>query len=261
MISRAFLFLCLVPSLGLLTTCGPKDTIASAQAPSPPAPADETQGGKDADASFDPDKGLFLPQATRDGMGITTTTAQKKTFQAEQVIKAQVFREADEQPLPGMSYRTGYAYASTILMGEKPNLTLGQQGEVLEKQDSGKAPAARLVQMNALPNSNQTELVVEIADPRHQFILSDFCAVHWKSAAVDAPVAVPDSALLKTTEGTFVYVQKDDRLVRTAVKPGATGEGFTEIIEGVAPGDVVVTNPVQTLWLTELKLKNGGSEP
>jgi hypothetical protein len=79
--------------------------------------------------------------------------------------------------------------------------------------------------------------------------------------AVDAPAAVPDSALLKTTEGNFVYVQKEDRLVRKEVKLRATGEGFIEITEGVTASDIVVTNPVQTLWLTELKLKSGGSEP
>ena len=111
-----------------------------------------------------------------------------------------------------------------------------------------------------MPNSNQTELLVETADPRHQFALAEFCTIHWQLSEVDAPATVPDSALLKTTEGNFVYLQKEDRFVRAEVKLGATGEGFTEITEGVAAGDIVVTNPVQTLWLTELKLKTG-SEP
>lgn len=262
MICRTFLFLAGLISLGWLTACGPKETAANATPPTADAtsPAEAPAGAKDDGPSFDPDKGLYLPADTRQSMGITTASAQKKTFQAGQAMKFQVFREANEAPLPGMSYRAGYAYASTILTEPEPGLELGQTGEVLGKTDFQKSATAKLFQINTLPNSNQTELLVEIADPQHELSLADFCSVRWQMAAVDAPVAVPDSALLKTTEGEFVYLLKADRFVRTEVKSGATGEGFTEVHEGVAAGDIVVTNPVQTLWLTELKLKAGGSE-
>lgn len=256
MINRAFVFLGGFITLVALTACGPK-TAASNNAP----PAESQAGAKGEDASFDPDKGLYLPDATRQSMGVTTAPVQKKTFQAERMMKFQIFREADEQPLPGMSYRSGYAYASTILTDQKLSLEIGLEGEVLKKTDSQTALKATLFQLNALPNSSQIELLIEITDSKHQFTLGEFCTVRWQLTAVDAPLAVPDSTLLKTTEGDFVYVQKGDRFVRTAVKLGATGEGFTEITDNVAVGDIVVTNPVQTLWLTELKLKSGGSEP
>jgi hypothetical protein len=176
-------------------------------------------------------------------------------------MKFQVFREANEAPLPGMSYRAGYAYASIILPEPVAGLELGQIGEALGNTDSQKSAAAKLFQINSLPDSKQTEFLVEITDPQHELLLAAFCSVRWQMASVDALLAVPDSALLKTTEGVFVYLVKDNRFVRTEVKTGAMGEGFTEINEGVATGDMVVTNPVQTLWLTELKLKTGGSEP
>jgi hypothetical protein len=256
---RAFLFLGGLITLGLLTACGPKDGETKTAPASPPSGAQPD--AKKEDASFDPDKGLYLPQATRQSMGITTAPAQGKTFQAERTMKFQVFRETDEQPIPGMAYRSGYAYATVILAGKDVDLKMGQVGEVLEKPDSPTAPMAKFFQLNVLPGSDQTELLVEITDPQHQFILGEFCTVQWQTTAVNAPAAVPDSALLKTTEGNFVYLQKEDRFVRTEVKLGATGEGFTEITEGVVAGDIVVTNPVQTLWLTELKLKSGGSEP
>jgi hypothetical protein len=260
---RSALYLGQAITLGLLTACGPKDTAPTSLQPATNAsPSAESQTGTKEEApSFDPDKGLYLPEATRQSMGIATVPVKKKAFQAERTMKFQVFREANEEPLPGMSYRTGYAYASTILTDQKSGLKLGQIGEVLEKHDSQKASAAKLFQLNVLPKSNQTELLVEIADPQHQFALSYFCTVRWQMASVEAPAAVPDPALLRTTEGNFVYLLQEDRFVRTEVKLGATGEGFTEIIEGVAVGDSVVTNPVQTLWLTELKLKTGGSAP
>ena len=259
---RALLLLAGLISLGLLSACGPKLTPANAAPPATKTapPAEAQAGTKDDAPSFDPDRGLYLPEDTRQVMGITTALAQRKTFQAAQTMKFQVFREANEAPLPGMSYRAGYAYASLILPEPFPGIEIGQTGEVLGKTDSPKNAAAKLFQINSLPNSKQTELLVEIIDPQHELLLADFCSVRWQMASIDAPVAVPDSSLLKTTEGVFVYLVKDHCFARTAVKTGAMGEGFTEINEGVATGDVVVTNPVQTLWLTELKLKAGGSE-
>ena len=263
MIYRTFLCLGGIITLSLLTACGPKDSAATKSSPSTSAsPAAESSvDAKEESPSFDPDKGLYLPEATRQSMGITTAPVQKRTFQAERTMKFQVFREADEQPLPGMAYRSGYAYATAILTSSQAYLELGQAGKVLEKQDSTPGAATKLFQLDNLPNLNQVELLVEIADPQHQFILGEFCTVRWQLAAVAASASVPDSALLKTTEGNFVYLQKEGRLVRTEVKLGATGEGFTEITEGVAVGDIVVVDPVQALWLTELKLKSGGSEP
>jgi hypothetical protein len=257
MMYRAFFFLTGIIALCLPAGCGPKAETAIPASPSTDALAE----AKADEASYDPDKGLYLPETTRQGMGIATVPVQKKTFKAERMMKFQVFREAGEEPLPGMLYRSGRAYASTILAGPKLDLVLGQTGEVLEEHDSQTVSAARLFQLNTLPNSNQTELLIEITDPQDQFALAEFCTVQWRMPALEALAAVPVSALLKTTEGDFVYVQKADRFVRTEVKPGATGEGFAEITEGVADGDIVVTNPVQTLWLTELKLKSGGSEP
>ncbi len=256
---RVFCRLIGIFTLSLLAACGPKDSaskatpLARAPGDSDDAPAKVNQEGP----SFDAKGGLYLPEATRQSMGITTVAVQKRTFQAERTMKFQVFREADEQPLPGMPYRSGQAYASTMVTDEKIELEPGQVGKVVEPRDG----QARLFQVNALPALNQAEVLVEMADPKHQFVLGEFCAVRWRMAAVDAPAAAPDSALLKTTEGDFVYLQKEDRFIRTEVKLGATGEGFTAITGGVAVGDRVVTNPVQTLWLTELKLKTGGGEP
>ena len=72
-------------------------------------------------------------------------------------------------------------------------------------------------------------------------------------------VAVPDASLLKTTRGNFVYLAKGDRFLRVPVMTGAVGDGFTQVTKGVSAGDVIVTQPVQTLWLTELKQQSGGA--
>ena len=67
--------------------------------------------------------------------------------------------------------------------------------------------------------------------------------------------AVPQSALLRTATGTFVYVVNGANLLRTAVKLGAND---SEYIDGLYAGDVVATAGVEQLWLTELRLTKGG---
>jgi hypothetical protein len=163
MTCRTFLFLGGIIVLGLLTACGPKAETAASSSPSVEAQAET----KADDASFDPDKGLHLPEDTKQAMGLTTAPVQKKTFLAERAMKFQIFREEDEQPLPGMFYRPGYAYASTILSGQNTDLKVGQTGKIIERQSAGTETSATLFQRNALPNSNQTEVLVEIPDSQH----------------------------------------------------------------------------------------------
>ena len=44
------------------------------------------------------------------------------------------------------------------------------------------------------------------------------------------------------TDGTFVFVVKDDKAVKTKVETGARNDSMVEICEGIAEGDVVVWN-------------------
>ena len=76
--------------------------------------------------------------------------------------------------------------------------------------------------------------------------------------AVRTGTAVPRSALLRTPAGAFVYVANGANLLRTAVKPGAEDGAYVEILDGLYAGDVVATDGVEQLWLTELRLTKGG---
>ena len=69
---------------------------------------------------------------------------------------------------------------------------------------------------------------------------------------------IPQSALLRTPEGTFVFAVNGPAYLRTAVKVGAESNDRVEITDGLLAGDAVVTQPVQTLWLIELRAVKGG---
>jgi hypothetical protein len=69
---------------------------------------------------------------------------------------------------------------------------------------------------------------------------------------------IPRSALLRTSEGTFVYAVTGDAFIRTAVKIGAESDGLFEITDGLQAGDAVVIKPVETFYLIELRATKGG---
>ena len=63
---------------------------------------------------------------------------------------------------------------------------------------------------------------------------------------------------MRAADGTFVYTINGNAYFRTAVKIGAEAEGFVEVTDGLLSGDVVVTKPVEKLWLIELRATKGG---
>ena len=69
---------------------------------------------------------------------------------------------------------------------------------------------------------------------------------------------VPDAALLRTVEGTFVYVENDGWLLRTPVTLGEREGNSCEVKEGLYEGDRVVVGGTRALWLAELHALRAG---
>ncbi|HAT7052163.1 efflux RND transporter periplasmic adaptor subunit [Legionella pneumophila serogroup 1] len=74
----------------------------------------------------------------------------------------------------------------------------------------------------------------------------------------EAALTVPNAALLQADNQQFVFVQNGDAYDRVVVKIGAVDDEYSEITDGLVPGDLVVTQghrELYTLWLS------GGSKP
>jgi macrolide-specific efflux system membrane fusion protein len=56
-------------------------------------------------------------------------------------------------------------------------------------------------------------------------------------------LVIPDRAVLKDDSSRYVYVEQDGQPVRRDVSIGGREGGYTEIRDGLAPGDRVLTNP------------------
>lgn len=71
-------------------------------------------------------------------------------------------------------------------------------------------------------------------------------------------VLVPVDALLRNSEGAFVFVQNGQRWLRTEVKLGVESDGSIQVADGLLEGDVIAIAGVWGLWLAELQAIKGG---
>ncbi|HWB99766.1 MAG TPA: hypothetical protein VG672_23825 [Bryobacteraceae bacterium] len=192
--------------------------------------------GERPPASFKPDKGLQFSAETAEAIGLRTAPASQAELAPEWRLTVQVFQTGP------------VSLASGPVAGIDPAALVGAQVE-----------GGRLVRIEhtAEQATGQAEVIVAL-DGRHP--VGDFIAARFKQAPVSA-VTVPLAAVLDSPAGTFVYVAHEGYYRRTAVRTGASTTDRVEIVSGLRAGDTVVTAPVQTLWLTELKLTMAGSDP
>ncbi|MGX6641405.1 efflux RND transporter periplasmic adaptor subunit [Legionella pneumophila] len=91
------------------------------------------------------------------------------------------------------------------------------------------------------------------------FVRANVILSHNKAALV-----VPNAALLHADNQQFVFVQNGGTYKRVDVKVGAVEDDYSEIIGGLVPGDLVVTQgnrELYTLWLSGgRKLQSGQEE-
>src|SRR6185436_8729862 len=95
-----------------------------------------------------------------------------------------------------------------------------KEGQVMQinspKGEKGKLPArlARIDRGTAVA-IGEVEGVLEFADPEQKFRVGDFVTVSFAMGEPKSALVIPESALLKTAEGSFVYVVNGTHLTRT----------------------------------------------
>ena len=72
-------------------------------------------------------------------------------------------------------------------------------------------------------------------------------------------VAVPESSLLSTATGDFVFTVNGDHFQRAQIKIADRSDGWLSVSDGLLEGDQVVTNGVRELWRIELQATKAGA--
>ena len=197
---------------------------------------------------FKEGKGVFLPEETRQSIGLEIAAVTERNLHRHLTLEVQVYETAN-----GAVWRASglvsKQQAEWLHPGQPVTLSSrsGQTMEGLLARVEGETQAA----------AGQSELIIETpaSDVKHP--PGDFLTATMTATNKEAATAIPSSALLRTAQGDFVYAVNGERLLRTAVTVGGEGDGFTQITDGLYAGDKVAVKPVQILWLTELRLATG----
>lgn len=214
---------------------------------------EESPGG----ASFKAGKGVILTDETRQSIGVETAEVTERKLPLELRFAVQVFGE-DHKPA---ALETEHAEctartAGLLAQAQASSLRAGHPVRLVSK--SGGMLGGIVLSVNKSLAIGDAEIVIGITNAGAKLKPAEFLSATITLPRDQSVAVVPKSAVLRAADGTFVYTVNGDAYFRTAVKTGAEAEGFVEITDGLFPGDVVVTKPVEKLWLIELRATKGG---
>ena len=235
------------------TGCGEKDKAAG-----DPGKSEHVRGAESG-VSFNAKYGLLIPPTTAKFIGLEVADIAEGRVSAVLDFGAQVYRSALDvriTSVQGEGAPTAFA-SGWVSTAQAAWLRQGQPVTALIGADT---LSGHLAAMNHdLEKANgQVEMLVAIADPQRRLQKGAFLSVSLRLGGEKSVVSIPRAALLRTTEGDFVYTVSGERFVRTAVKLGVVNHELAEVTEGLYEGDKVVVQPVMTLWLAELQSIRGG---
>ena len=229
-------------------------------------PAKEEAGEKDAHghgeeapagASFKPGKGVIFTDETRTILGVEVVDVTEQKLPREFTFNVQVYGEKHHHQLNPEDHSGCDVHASGLVSSNvAATVKAGQLVKILKATNTIAAGVVLNVQ-KALA-LGESEIVVGISNAATILKAGEFLSASIAQPREDVVTVVPKSAVLQTSEGAFVYAANGDAYFRTAVKLGSQGGGFIEITDGLLAGDRVVTTPVETLWLIELRATKGG---
>ncbi len=255
----------------LLVSCGRKETSDQSQAGSQPtspkvttSPETDKPKTEAAEASFETGKGLLLLEDTKKNLGLEFSPVREQRLAPTVSLTAQVYRSATEARLEESEEKHGFAYATVMVTPElSKNLKPGQKLEFVTKQNPTQHRNGIIwkVTDDHLAPLQKAEVILELSDSEAKLQVGDFITAAVSNDANSTQgLTVPHSAVLQASNGAFVFLQNGNYLLRVPVKTGAQNEDSVEITEGLRLGDVVLSKPVEAVYLIELRFVKGGAQ-
>lgn len=91
------------------------------------------------------------------------------------------------------------------------------------------------------PQTRTVDVWLKIRNPDEALKVNMAVTVHFLSGREDETIVIPRSAVLGAGGDRFVFVEEGNAYRRTAIVTGTENDRWIEVIEGLSPGDVVVT--------------------
>jgi len=208
-------------------------------------------------ASFTPGKGVILSEETRRSLGVETVQVTERKVPLELRFTAQVFGENHKQTTAETHHAECTAKAAGLIALDKAiQVRRGQPVQIATK--AGESFGGVVLGVEKALAIGDGEVLIGVTNSGARLKPGEFFSVTVSIPRTGAMTAIPRSAVLRSAEGNFVYKQNGDAYLRTAIKTNAEAEGFVEVTDGLRTGDIVVSKPVEKLWLIELRATKGG---
>lgn len=214
---------------------------------------DETPSG----AAFKAGKGVTLTEETGKILDLQVADVAERKLPKQLRFSMQVFGEKHHHSFNQQDHSGCDVHGSGLVTANAAAaVKAGQPVQLLK--GTNRPLAGVVVAVQKALALGDSEIVVGVSNGAATLKPGEFVSGTLNLPREETVTAVQRSAVLRTAEGAFVYVVNGDAFLRTPVKTGSESEDWIEITDGLLPGDQVVTKPVETLWLIELRATKGG---
>ena len=110
-----------------------------------------------------------------------------------------------------------------------------------------------LIDPNLEPSNRTVKVWIQLANPQALLKPNMFARAGIVLKRDDAALAIRNAAIIEANGEKFVFVREGDKFKRVEITVGAKDEEYSEVTDGLVPGDEVVTQgnrQVYTMWLT-----------
>lgn len=201
--------------------------------------------------AFKEGQGLILSDEIRNFLGLEMVLVTEEKLPLEISFTAQVYGETTANDPAARKFK-----ASGLISTAQGEQVRGGQAVTFTNQ-AGNTITGTVIKAQLSPGLGETELTLEFPAVA-ELKTGDFVVVKLALTNETKALVIPRSAYLRAADGDFVYLVNGEAYLRTPVKIGAQTEQFIAITDGLKVGQSVVSQSVEMLWLTELRLTKGG---
>lgn len=209
-------------------------------------------------ATFKAGKGVMVSDKTRQILDLTLVDVTEKHTPYIIPLNVQIFGETHRFSHIDMHHTGCDIHGSGFLSPDHAARLEPRQIVKVATPDGQSLEGFVISTQNNLAQG-EIEVLIGIPHASDKLKEGDFVAATIIIPRKNPVITIPRSALLSTIENTYVYTVNGDAFYRTLVQVGNETENEVEIVDGLFVGDQIVTKPVETLWLIELRATKGGA--
>lgn len=159
-----------------------------------------------------------------------------------------------------ISDRSQVIVVAKVFEADLGKVKVGQEARVraISYPDQMFSGKVTLIDPNLDPQSRTVKVWIQLANPQGLLKPNMFARANVVLKRNEAALTIPNGAIIEANGEKFVFVREGDKFKRVEITIGAKDDDYSEVTDGLVPGDEIATQgsrQIYTLWLT------GGGKP